>query len=142
MMRMSTLVVTLVAMIFPVLATAQTRVKRVPAKPTSAASGAEMYKEYCASCHGLSGKGDGPAAQALKSVPANLTTLSAKNGGQFPDLKVAQSIKGGPQIPAHGSAEMPVWGPIFLAMRTGVTDSEVQLRAHNLTEYIKTLQAN
>ena len=142
MRKTFTLVATLITMIFPVLASAQTTVKRVPAKPTPAASGAEMYKEYCASFHGLSGKGDGPAAPALKAVPANLTTLSARNGGQFPDLKVMQSIKAGPGITAHGSAEMPVWGPIFLAMRSGPSDAEVQLRAHNLSEYIKSLQSN
>ena len=131
----------LAAIVFPMLTIAQTQVKRVPAKPTSAASGEEMYTNYCASCHGLSGRGDGPAAQALKTLPANLATLSARNGGQFPELKVMQSIKAGPAIPAHGSAEMPIWGPIFLAMRTGPNDAEVQLRAHNLMEYIRTLQA-
>jgi len=142
MRKMLRFVMTLVAVTFPVLASAQqTTIKKVPAKPTSAGEGATMYKEYCASCHGVSGKGDGPAAPALKAAPANLTTLSARNGGQFPDAKVAESIKAGPAIPAHGSAEMPVWGPIFLAMRTGATDAEVQLRVHNLSEYIKSLQA-
>ena len=135
------LLAALVAVTLPVLATAQTTTKRVTAKPTSAASGAEMYKEYCASCHGLSGKGEGPAAPALKAVPANLTTLSARNGGKFPEDKVMQSIKSGPGLSAHGSAEMPVWGPIFMAMRTGPSDAEVQQRAHNVMEYIRTLQA-
>ncbi len=133
--------VTVIALIFPMFAAAQTQVKKVPAKRTSAGSGEEMYKEYCASCHGLSGKGDGPAAPAMKTPPADLTELSARNGGQFPDAKVAQAIKAGPQIPAHGSAEMPVWGPIFSAMRTTASDAEVQLRVYNLAEYLKTLQA-
>lgn len=135
-------VAVMAAMVFPVLAMAQTEVKRVPAKATSTASGKTMYTEYCASCHGLSGRGDGPAAPALNATPANLTTLSARNGGQFPEAKVAQTIKAGPEIPAHGSVEMPVWGPIFLAMRNSANDAEVQLRAHNLAEYIKTLQTN
>lgn len=140
MKKMYAMVATLAATMLPVLATAQTAVKKVPAKPTSMASGEEMYKEYCAACHGLSGKGDGPAAPALKAVPANLTTLAARNGGQFPDAKVIETIRSGPQIAAHGSKEMPVWGNIFLAMRNGPNDAEVQLRAHNLAEYIKTMQ--
>jgi len=137
-------IVVIAALALPVIAVAQTEVKTksVPAKPTSAASGQEMYREYCASCHGLTGKGDGPAAPALKTPPANLSTLSARNNGQFPEAKVIQSIKAGPQIPAHGSAEMPVWGGIFLALRTSPNDAEVQLRARNLMNYIKTLQSN
>lgn len=144
MLRGIKFVAAMVALAFPIIAIAQTQVKTntVPAKPTSAASGQEMYKEYCASCHGLTGKGDGPAAPALKTPPANLSTLSARNNGQFPEAKVIQSIKAGPQIPAHGSAEMPVWGGIFLALRTSPNDAEVQLRARNLMNYIKTLQAN
>ena len=139
-MRKMTLAAALAAIVFPMLAIAQTEVKRESARPTSAASGKEMFTEYCASCHGLSGRGDGPAAQALKTLPANLTTLSARNGGLFPELRVMESVKAGP-FPAHGSAEMPIWGPIFSAMRSGPNDAEVQLRTHNLMEYIRTLQA-
>jgi mono/diheme cytochrome c family protein len=141
MMKKFRFAAALIALLFPILAVAQTQVKKVPAKRTSAASGEEMYKEYCASCHGLSGKGDGPAAPAMKTPPADLTTLSARNGGQFPDLKVAQALKAGPQIPAHGSEEMPVWGRIFRQMSTAPNAPEVQLRIYNLTEYLKTLQA-
>jgi mono/diheme cytochrome c family protein len=142
MVRRIRLMAAAVALLLPMIAAAQTQVKTktAPAKPTSTASGEEMYKEYCASCHGLMGKGDGPAAPALKTPPADLATLSSSNGGQFPEAKVIQAIKGGPQIPAHGSAEMPVWGRVFLAMRTSPNDAQVQLRARNLAEYIKTLQ--
>ena len=73
---------------------AQPTIKKVPVTPTSAASGSEMFKTYCAACHGLDGKGTGPAAAALKKQPANLTELSAKNGGAFPELKVFNTIKG------------------------------------------------
>jgi mono/diheme cytochrome c family protein len=126
----------------PAMAAAQqTTIKHEPAKPTSAASGQEMYVEYCAACHGRSGKGDGPAVPALKIPPANLTTLAAQNGGQFPEARVLQAIKAGPSIPAHGSQEMPIWGHIFTTMSTGKNpEAEVQMRVRNLMEYIKTLQ--
>lgn len=101
----------------------------------------EMYRDYCASCHGLSGKGDGPAAKELRVRPADLTMLAMRNRGQFPEMAVMGAIKAGPAIPAHGSATMPVWGPIFLETTGAATESEVQLKIFNLMEYLRTLQA-
>ncbi len=83
-------------------------IKHVPATYTSPSSGKEMYNAYCASCHGADGKGDGPAAPALKAPPTNLTALAAKTGGTFPAAHVAAVIQGGAMTPAHGSKEMPV----------------------------------
>ena len=99
-----------------------------------------MYDSYCASCHGVDGKGDGPAAPALRTVPANLTTLAVKNGGTFPAAHVATEIQRGAMIPAHGSKEMPVWGPIFMTMG-GHSAAQVQLRIRNLTNYLESIQA-
>ena len=115
-------------------------IKHVPVKSTSAASGPEMYKTYCAVCHGLDGKGNGPAAEALKVPPTDLTTLSQKNDGKFPALKVASSIRGDANIPAHGTKDMPVWGRLFWSM-SGGHQSEVQQRVANLTSHIESLQA-
>lgn len=117
----------------------QTKVKRVPAPYTSPASGEEMYKAYCASCHGLDGKGNGPAAPALKTPATDLTKLAAAHGGQFPDTKVYGVIKGDSAVAAHGSKDMPVWGPIFRAVSSG-RESETHMRLVNLTNYIKSIQ--
>jgi mono/diheme cytochrome c family protein len=126
------------------MATAQdqtkTTIKHVPAKATSAASGKEMYTSYCAVCHGTDGKGGGPAASALKTPPADLTVLSKNNGGKFPALKVTSAIRGTNDLPAHGSKEMPVWGPLFWGMSNG-HEAEVQQRVANLAKYIESLQA-
>src|ERR1035441_6083333 len=62
-------------------------IKHVPAAYTTPSSGKGMYDAYCASCHGLDGKGDGPAAPALKMPTTNLTTLAVNNKGVFPDRK-------------------------------------------------------
>ena len=118
----------------------QTTVKHVPAPLTSAASGPEMYKAYCAACHGTDGKGNGPAAPAMKTPPTDLTTLSKNNGGKFPTGKVASTINGQADIPAHGNRDMPVWGKVFWSMSHG-HESEVQQRVSNLTKYIEGLQA-
>ena len=118
----------------------QTIIKNVPCKETSAASGKDMYKAYCAVCHGNDGKGAGPAASAMKVPPTDLTVLSKNNGGKYPSLKVVSSINGETNLPAHGSREMPVWGQLFWSMSQG-RGAEVQQRAVNLAKYIETLQA-
>ena len=115
-------------------------VKKGPPPITSPANGAEMYTAYCAACHGATGKGDGPAATAMKAPPTNLTLLTAKNNGKFPASEVYTSIKGDTGMPAaHGSADMPVWGTVFNSMSHN-TASEVHLRIANLVHYIETMQ--
>ena len=99
-------------------------------KPTSASSGSEMYKSYCASCHGPEGKGNGPAAEALKVPPTDLTALAQKNGGKYPAMKVAAVIRGEDSTAAHGSKEMPIWGDLFWKM-SGGHEGEVQQRVAN-----------
>jgi len=115
------------------------KIKHVPAGQTSAASGEQMYTSYCASCHGKDGKGDGPAAAALKQPPADLTTLAKSNGGKYPSMKVTSVLRGEATVAAHGTQEMPVWGPVFWHMSQGHA-SEVQQRVANLNNYIESLQ--
>ena len=98
-----------------------------------------MYTAYCAVCHGANAKGGGPAASALKVAPADLVQLSKNNGGKFPAMKVMSAIRGDEDVPAHGSKEMPVWGPLFWNMSHG-HQGEVQQRVANLTAYIESLQ--
>jgi len=118
----------------------KTTIQHVTVKPTSPASGKDMYTAYCAVCHGTDGKGGGPAASALKTPPADLTMLNKNNGGKYPALKVTASIRGTAELPAHGSKEMPVWGALFWGMSSG-HEGEVQQRVANLTKYIESLQA-
>jgi len=117
----------------------KTEIKHVPIKQTSAASGAEMYKTYCAVCHGVDGKGNGPAAEALKTPPTDLTKLAARNGGKYPSLKVVAIIRGEETLSAHGTKEMPIWGDLFWSM-SGGHESEVQQRVTNLNKYIESVQ--
>lgn len=118
----------------------QKEIRHVPVKATSPASGPEMYTAYCAVCHGIDGTGKGPAAEALKVPPTDLTVLAKKNGGKHPSDHVTTAIRGELRLPAHGSNEMPVWGELFWGMSEGHS-SEVQLRVTNLNKYIESLQA-
>jgi mono/diheme cytochrome c family protein len=115
-------------------------VKHVPIRPTNAASGQEMFKSYCAVCHGQDGKGNGPAASALKMPVTDVTTLAQKNAGKYPGLHVSSVIRGEADLPAHGSKDMPVWGPLFLRISQG-HEAEVQQRIANLNQYIESIQA-
>lgn len=101
--------------------------------------GPDLFRAYCASCHGADGKGKGPAAGALKSAPADLTKISARNGGKFPFVKVQEMIAGqAPVVVSHGNREMPVWGPVFSQV---TTDQDFgTLRVYNLAKFLETLQ--
>ena len=115
-------------------------IKQVPPTRTSASSGAEMYRTYCAVCHGMDLKGKGPASPALKVQATDLTALAKNNGGKFPELKVYNSIRGEVGVAAHGSKDMPVWGDVFRDLGRG-DSAETNLRLRNLTKHIESLQA-
>jgi len=113
-------------------------VKKVNAQPTATLNGVDLFKEYCAVCHGAGGKGDGPGADALTKRPADLTQLTRKNGGNFPELHVMNYIKGDDVVAAHGSRDMPVWGSIFSQMSSN--RDLVQVRTMSLMKYIEEMQ--
>jgi mono/diheme cytochrome c family protein len=106
---------------------------------TAATDGKTMYVNYCASCHGVNGKGAGPVAPALKTQPADLTVLSKTNAGRFPAIHVISVLQFGAAAPAHGSAEMPVWGPILGKMNPSFPQ-EKALRISNLSHYLESIQ--
>jgi mono/diheme cytochrome c family protein len=134
----------MVVAVFALISGAQEQPKKtiqhVPIKPASPASGKEMYTSYCAVCHGTDGKGNGPAAEALKTPPPDLTILSKNNAGKYPALKVSSAIRGDARVAAHGSKDMPVWGHLFRSISRG-HDSEVDQRVANLVSYIESLQS-
>lgn len=111
--------------------------KYVRPENISAAKGPEMFRAYCAACHGADGRGGGPAADSLKKRPADLTQLSRKNGGAFPALRVENVIQGADTVEAHGSRDMPIWGSVFRTLGDSAT---VRLRIENLAAYLETLQ--
>jgi mono/diheme cytochrome c family protein len=101
--------------------------------------GAQIFHDYCAACHGKAGKGDGPAAPALRHAPPDLTLLAHRNGGKFPRDRVKAIIAGQGQMGgAHGSPEMPVWGPVFHVVERDMDLGEVRL--DNVTHFVESLQ--
>jgi len=101
-------------------------------------AGRDSFELYCAPCHGAGGRGDGPVATALRTRPADLTTLAQRNEGTFPRERVRDFVSGaGRQVAAHGTTDMPVWGPMFRAFES---DARVRERIENLLTYVASIQ--
>jgi cytochrome c553 len=117
-------------------------IKKVPIKHVPAFSGESMYNNYCAVCHGKTGKGGGPAVKALTTLPPDLTLLAAHNNGTFPGTHVYTVIRGDANMPAaHGEKDMPAWGGLFLeSCGANPPEAEIHQRISNLTKYVETLQ--
>lgn len=98
------------------------------------------YNKYCASCHGAEGRGDGPVAQAMKAMPADITLLAMNNNGEFPADKVRSIIDGRADVKAHGPRAMPVWGEEFYVSAEGVGQRQAKDRIDALTEYLRRMQ--
>ena len=102
-------------------------------------AGGDLFRFYCASCHGREGKGDGPVASALSRRPPDLTTIARRSGGRFPADRVERFVTGDREpTMAHGSADMPVWGPIFQALDP--QDRMNRIRIENVVAFIESIQ--
>jgi mono/diheme cytochrome c family protein len=126
------------ALNFPVARRQIKKPVRVP--PPNPDSGEQLYKRYCAVCHGNDLKRNGPISPEFKNPPADLTTLAQRHNGEFPDAYVENILRNGVNKPAHGNTEMPVWGPVF-AQAKDANPQIATTRILNLTSYMKSLQA-
>ncbi len=100
--------------------------------------GIDLFRSYCASCHGADAKGAGPVTAALNTKVPDLTMISKSNGGVFPAKRIESVISGGETVIAHGSREMPIWGPIFHQVERDRDYGNIRL--HNVTKYIESIQ--
>ena len=102
--------------------------------------GASIFGNYCAACHGLDGRRNGPVSKALKHEVPDPTRLSLRNHGTFPVIHVRTIIMFGADnlLPAHGSKEMPIWGPIFHEIEFDQDLGNVRLE--NVTKYLESIQ--
>lgn len=75
-------------------------------------SGRELYREFCASCHGANAHGEGAAAAALSFPPTDLTRLAGARG-DFPFAHVVYVLMSPCDDPHHraldGTQTMPCW---------------------------------
>lgn len=113
----------------------------VPSRP-GATGGEVLYMRYCASCHGVTGHGDGPVARELRKPPPDLTRLAARNGGKFDERSLVAVIDGRRSIAAHGGRAMPVWGDVFDTELAGAPHAQRQslLRSTVLVDWLRSIQ--
>jgi len=101
------------------------------------------YQQYCVSCHGAEGRGNGPTASILTVKPADLTQLSKTHGGQFPFWQMYLIIDGRAPTPikGHGTPEMPVWGKQFQMEESGAAGSaQTRGKILQLVYYLQSIQ--
>jgi len=117
----------------------QSTAPKMPPLINPSLAGRDIFSFYCSPCHGRDGTGGGPVAAALKTTPPDLTKLTLRNGGTFPRRQVEQFVtNGGDGATAHGSSEMPVWGPTFRALEP--SDKLVKIRIENVIDYVQSIQ--
>ncbi|ODM41760.1 c-type cytochrome [Cereibacter johrii] len=109
-----------------------------PGVPTGRAD----FTALCAGCHGAGGRGDGEMAALLDRKPADLTTLSARNGGRFPGTRVMAQIWG---YAKTGDRVMPEFGPLLDSETVPFDGGDgiltpTPIRLVQLEQYLRTLQ--
>lgn len=83
-----------------------------PEEMPQASEGRDLFIENCAVCHSANGKGNGPMAGAVDGAPADLTVISANNGGTFPATEVLSKIDGYTKIDSD-NPNMPEFGALL-----------------------------
>lgn len=104
------------------------------------AAGAALFRTHCATCHGTSGRGDGPLADLLRRPPSNLTEIRRRHRGAFPRDLIASIIDGREHVGGHGGPGMPVWGDRFKYSGAGADDAVVKQRILALVDYLESIQ--
>jgi mono/diheme cytochrome c family protein len=106
-------------------------------------TGMEMYERLCSSCHGLSGRGDGPVAPLIAVGVPDLTRIAYRHGGEFPTEKVRRTIDGRWDRRAHGARDMPVWGwQLYDSQSQNDADERAQVDSmiDRLVAYVRSIQ--
>jgi nucleotide-binding universal stress UspA family protein/mono/diheme cytochrome c family protein len=132
------------ALLFAPLASAPAMAQEPVAPPATEmrqrVTGGEVFRTYCATCHGPSGRGDGPLASSMRIRPADLTQISRRNGGEYPSEIVFRTIDGKTPVRGHGGPDMPVWGDAFARSRDGGDAATIKERIDSLVEHLRLLQ--
>jgi mono/diheme cytochrome c family protein len=102
--------------------------------------GSDVFRTYCAVCHGASAKGDGPLASGLKKPPADLTLFARNNKGVFPKDLVVKIVDGREPVKGHGGGDMPVWGDAFSKSLQDSDPDSVKQKIEAVVGYLESLQ--
>lgn len=111
------------------------------AQAADAALGQYLFRTYCASCHGMTARGDGPLADEMRRRPSNLTEIAKRHDGVYPSELVYNIIDGRVRVAGHGGPDMPVWGDAFMRTSDASDEASVRRRIQALVDYLATVQA-
>ena len=105
-------------------------------------SGEQLYRRFCASCHGVQGRGDGPVAASFRVEVPDLTQTASRMHGADVRERIVRIIDGRYIIGAHGSRIMPVWGEDMARLEIGNPEAEraSQIMIGRLADYVTSLQ--
>ena len=102
-------------------------------------SGAYLYRAFCATCHGETGKGDGPVAELADRRPSDLTVLARHQGGTYPRERVIRILENAEPLPGHEPPAMPNWRNV-LRKTEGDNERVIRQRLEALVDHVATLQ--
>jgi cytochrome c553 len=119
------------------------RIVIVAAQPTTSIDGATLFEAYCASCHGSSGRGNGPAARAIPTPVPDLTRYSQAHEGDclmslLATLQTGHRSQTEPKV-SDNDPDMPNWAPIFRSMSSN-NEGLMYLRLRNVAQHVAKLQ--
>ena len=109
-------------------------------QPQATANGSDLFRMYCASCHGATARGDGPLASSMRHRPPNLTELRKRNHDTYSRDLVFRIIDGREKVAGHGGPDMPVWGDAFRRSLEGGDNDAVRARIDALVDYLELIQ--
>jgi mono/diheme cytochrome c family protein len=112
---------------------------RLAPQPSAAPPGQALYRTHCATCHGTSGRGDGPMAQYLRVPPADLSSITARNKGVFPTATIQRIVDGRQMLGVHGSG-MPIWGDAFSPAGNAAADEVAAAKIRAIVTYLESIQ--
>jgi mono/diheme cytochrome c family protein len=104
-------------------------------------TGKHDYDTLCASCHGVTGTGEG--RDLTEANPPDITQLSRKNGGKFPFEQVYRTVDGREMKGSHARFAMPFWGDYLQKQgqqSTPASNAAVKERITAIVRYVETLQ--
>ncbi len=105
---------------------------------TDAERGAELYHSYCEICHG--DHGDGPMEEVLQVDVPDLTKLTQMHGGTFPREHLENILSGTDDFLSHGTANMPVWGDVFMEGEHLRREWQAEEKINELVDYLEGIQ--
>lgn len=112
--------------------------EKQPIRLVMSLEGPDIFRAHCAACHGPDGQGGGPVVPALNTKVPDLTTISKRNDGVFPIKRIRAVIAGDEGLVAHGSRDMPIWGPIFHQIEQDRDYGNI--RMENITRFVESIQ--